>query len=71
MATDVMIKIIEANNVKFGTAVVTWGAKNGEFKTTDVGSLLGDNISVSGTDVVWDNKLKDRFDDTDYYTGGV
>lgn len=68
MADDVMIKIIQSNPVKFGTSIVTWGNKNGDFKTTDVGSIANDNITASGTDVIWDGKLKDRFDDPTYYS---
>ena len=69
MADDVMIKIIQNNPVKFGTAVVTWGNKNGDFKTTDVGIITNDNITASGTDVIWHAKLDDRFDDPSYYHG--
>ena len=65
--TDVMIRVIDGNPIKLGTAVVTWGNKNGAFKTTDV-VVIASGITVPET---WEAKLGDRFDDTDYYTGGV
>ncbi len=69
--TDVMHRIIAANPIKFGTAVVTWGNKNGDFKTTDVGVIASGDLTSSLIPEAWEAKLGSRFDDTDYYTGGV
>jgi len=63
MTTDVMIRIRDGQPIKFGTVVVTWGNKNGDFKTKDVGVIPSGALIPEA----WEAKLTGRFDDPTYY----
>lgn len=65
---DVMQKIINANDIRFGTMTVkTNGGKNGvNGFAYDTKSTQANPDGESAT--FWENKLTSRFDDPTYYT---